>query len=678
MNQRFPAYPLLLQDPMFSLWSPSDELNGGDTTFWTGAKKRAYGLVHASGKCYCFMGEVKGAEKLAQTAVRLTAFTTEYTFDCDAFSLDVSFVSPLDLREPALMTLPVNFIRYTLTPKKALDKVSVAVLFDEDICYQDRGDVTGGVVKTAQGEAAFIGLARQQVMSNSMDNVAADWGYVYLAAKEAWYISASALSLYVKTGAMEYVNNDGERRLICGMDSLGAVTKKASGTVYAAFDDGCAIFYYGQWLTGYFYRDGKTALDAIDAARDNETRILARLTAFDGEIKAACGSNDEHYRLLCAALRQSVAAHKLVEDRDGRLLFLSKECCSNGCIATVDVSYPSAPLYLLYNPALVWGMLRPIFEFAAMPAWEFDFAPHDAGTYPYCAGQVYGMKNEDNKYKADNIRYRNQSGVSVWQKFYTYPAGNDLYEHRYQMPVEECSNMLIMTAAAESLRPDSLTRDNLPTLKKWADYLVAHGLVPDNQLCTDDFAGHCDKNANLSVKAIVGIGAYAKILAMTGESAAADKMFAIAKDYADKWTAMCYKDGRTRLTMDGEGEFSLKYNLAFDRLLGLGLFPDELYASETEAYLARMNRFGTPLDSHKAYTKSDWLMWCASLTDDPDKQNRYIHALAEFLAHSPTRVPFTDWFDTVTGEMSGFQNRTVQGGLFILLLKNAGILNAKK
>ena len=36
-----------------------------------------------------------------------------------------------------------------------------------------------------------------------------------------------------------------------------------------------------------------------------------------------------------------------------------------------------------------------------------------------------------------------------------------------------------------------------------------------------------------------------------------------------------------------------------------------------------------------------------------------------------TRTPMTDWYDTVSGAEVGFQNRTVQGGLYMKMLMDA-------
>ena len=97
------------------------------------------------------------------------------------------------------------------------------------------------------------------------------------------------------------------------------------------------------------------------------------------------------------------------------------------------------------------------------------------------------------------------------------------------MPVEECGNAILTMAAQVQADGDrSLLEENRDLLTQWADYLVKYGYNPDNQLCTDDFAGHLAHNCNLSLKAIVALAAYAKLFD-------APQYATVAKEMADRW-----------------------------------------------------------------------------------------------------------------------------------------------
>ena len=68
----------------------------------------------------------------------------------------------------------------------------------------------------------------------------------------------------------------------------------------------------------------------------------------------------------------------------------------------------------------------------------------------------------------------------------------------YQMPVEECGNMLIMLEAARAFGADKALADQYRSLlDNWVKYLVQYGEDPAEQLCTDDFAGHLAHNCLL-------------------------------------------------------------------------------------------------------------------------------------------------------------------------------------
>jgi hypothetical protein len=213
-------------------------------------------------------------------------------------------------------------------------------------------------------------------------------------------------------------------------------------------------------------------------------------------------------------------------------------------------------------------------------------------------------------------------------------------------------------------------------LEKWSRYLLENGMDPGNQLCTDDFAGHLAHNANLSVKAIIGIACFGLLCLMRGKEEAGLEYLNTSKKMAVEWEAMAREDDHYKLAFDAPGTWSLKYNLVWDRLFQLNLFPDEIRKKEIQYYISKSNKFGTPLDNRSTYTKADWLMWAAAMTDTQEQFEQLAHPLWDFLNETESRVPFSDWYYTTDGRMRGFVNRSVVGGMFIRILATRSLLRS--
>jgi hypothetical protein len=239
------------------------------------------------------------------------------------------------------------------------------------------------------------------------------------------------------------------------------------------------------------------------------------------------------------------------------------------------------------------------------------------------------------------------------------------------MPVEESGNILILVGALARIDGNAdYAKQYWKTLEKWAAYLKEKGLDPENQLCTDDFAGHLAHNTNLSLKAIVALRAFAEVEDMVTGKVGSSSYHAVAKEMADKWQKMAADGDHYRLTFDKAGTWSQKYNLVWDKLLKYDLFPKAVREKEIAFYKTKLNKYGLPLDNRKTYTKLDWIFWTATLADGGEDFRAIMEPCYTWANETTARVPMTDWYDTVTGKQSGFQARSVVGGLFIKMLED--------
>ena len=626
---RAPSVPLVTVDPYFSIWSKDENLTYTETVHWTGTDMPVFGYLTVDGERFAFLGFDRDAKKLPQTSLSVSAMVTEAVYRTEKIEFKARFFSTLFLDDIKLMSRPVSYVALNYVPLDGKKhEVKAEMYVREAVCQNVLGErpIVVEPVEIDGIPTIKMGNAEQEVLKRSGDNVRIDWGYFYL-------------SVVDKNGEVGrgYKNRNNY------VNAKSVMQAGGDRVFLLSYDDIYSIDYFGEKLRSVWNSDGTTIEKAISDAAEGYGELYCRAVRFSDDLysRAKAAGGRKYAEIVSLAYRQAIAAHKAVTDGKGELLFISKECFSGGFTSTVDVSYPSAPLFLIYAPELVRGMLRPVYRFAGSERWKYDFAPHDTGMYPIVSGQLYGYDKETDGY---------------------------LYEK--QMPVEECGNMIILEAAAALADGDfSFAESHIGLLEKWCGYLEKYGDDPENQLCTDDFAGHLAHNCNLSLKAITGVAAMSLIMRGTGREKEARTYLKKAKKMALSWLSRAESsDGGYRLAFDRDGSFSMKYNMVWDGIWNTGLFPKEAVEREIASNFTHMNEYGMPLDSRADYTKSDWIVWTATMCKGKRDFERYVAPLWKAYNDSPSRVPMTDWYDTKSAYQISFQHRSVQGGLFMKML----------
>ena len=628
MKMRPPAIPLIAIDPYFSIWSGADKLTDSDPIHWTEYPMTLKGTVTLDGEEYRFLGSGE-LPVIDQSDFTLSAFSSDYVFQNSKISLSVSFFAPQFPEDLYLFSRPVSYIRLSYMSLDGKDhNVKVKITASEELCINKKGEEPVEATVTNIGELPSVkmGSVAQRVLERGDDNIRIDWGYLYLTSGRT-------------DGVAESFTSDGMTYVSISLPLIHGKTEY----ITASYDDIYSINYFGTPRKAFWHTVTDKIEHAIKEAHRDADDLFAECKKRSRELReSACRVGGEKYAdLIDLAYRQTVAAHKLITDEDGNIIFISKECLSGGHSATVDVTYPSSPFMLLYNTELLKGALRPIFKFAASERWKYDFAPHDIGTYPIVGQQRYGLRD---------------GGIHLPEM---------------QMPVEECGNMLILAANITIFDGNTdFVKPYLNTLDGWVKYLLKYGEDPENQLCSDDFAGHLAHNCNLSVKAITGIAAYSIILNALGKNHDAEEYMKEAKRMAESWVRRAANtDGSFRLAFDLPGTSGMKYNMVWDKLWGTNLFPPSVMYSEFASSKKHINPYGMTFDSLHTYSKSDWLVWTALLAPTKEEFEEFIAPLWLCYHKSPSRIPMNDFYDTVTSLAMGCRCRSVVGGIFIKLLE---------
>ena len=499
---RPPATPLVVHDPYISIWSMADKLTDSPTKHWTGTNQQMCSLTRIDGKVFRIMGgDPRNTPALPQTAREVKPTHTVYTFSGSGVEVTLTFLNPSLPQDLELVSRPVTYLTWSA---KSTDGAShqVQIYFDASsqlaVNTPDEA-VVWGRFRVGDLQVLRMGTRTQPVLQQSGDNLRINWGHLYVTAPadahgEAATLRPGAIQEFTQSGHLpDHDETEDFEPYAQGLPvlaeafDLGNVSSMAVARhLIVAYDEEYAVEYFHRRLQPYWRHDGTTVADLLQKALKEYETLDKRASDFDKQLMAdlAEAGGEKYAELGALAFPQTIAAHTLVKDLDGTLLYFSKENFSNGSIDTVDVTYPSSPFFLLFNPRLLQAQIQPILDYANLARWHFPFAPHDLGRYPLANGQQYGggEKTEEN-----------------------------------QMPVEESGNMLLMTAALCQIDGKAdFAKQYWPVLTKWADYLRTKGLDPENQLSTDDFAGHLAHNANLSAKAILAMAAYGKMAGDAG------------------------------------------------------------------------------------------------------------------------------------------------------------------
>ncbi len=624
-----------------------------------------------AGGAYCDFGIYQNlktnnpTEKTAtQNSVDVLACNTYYNFTCGPVDLDVVFTAPMIIDDLESISVPINYVSYRAVSNDGQEHdVQFYYAFTPLMTVLDETSGANSRTTTQNGvKYVYTGAKTQNILGRTGDLVPIDWGYMYMPAvsggdvcvsyynnAEAEFAADGVIST-VKTGSLQSTD-ERDYPVLAFVNDLGTSTS-ASGYMMLGYDERYDIQYNYTNYKGYWARNGKTIYEAFDEMSSKYDYNMLRSREMDKIIyeDAYNATNSVKYaELLSGTYRHCLAAHKLFEDNEGDILYFSKENNSGGFVNTVDLTYPSCPIFLVYNPVLEKGMITSSLDYCYSGRWPYNFANHDLGLYPHANYNLYGDPNANN--------------------------GST-------MPLEESANIIALAAFITRLDGDlDYIRKYWDVLTSWNQYLIDNGKEPGDQLCTDDFKGSSTRNANLAVKAIMGIASFAELCKMLGYDDLYEQHMATAKEYAHYWVDMDKASDHYLMEFESSSStWSLKYNMLWDKLWEWNIFNDDytgdVMAVEIPYYKTKCESWGLPLDGRDKTAKSDWNAWVAAMTDNETDFNYIMDREWKFANECVSRWPLSDWHWTDSPDVRGFRGRSVIGGFWakVLMEKTRGNL----
>ncbi|KAJ7658891.1 hypothetical protein B0H17DRAFT_345172 [Mycena rosella] len=670
-----PSIPLAVRTPYLSTWLPQGQgvaLNDAWPTFWAGQTVAWTGLAKVDGQSYSFMGaaSVDGVSfiKATQKTFNFTSTQSIFVLSAGPVDLTVTFLSPVE-SDLAKLSIPLSYMQVSAA---STDGATHSVQIYSDVSAEWVSAVTSWEVQWTTTKTDIISHEVHLVSPAKYEEVKdqSQYGslhYSILNDPKATYQTgqdAIVRGQFLNHGVLKNTQDTFFRAIsdswpVFGLTKdLGNVGGSAKRDSQLKASVPSVLFSIGhirepaiQYMLSptvnqdrslYFWSRFNTAADVISFFLKDYANALTTARTLDAKVEMdAAKISSDYAGIVALSIRQSLAASELTISKGANgkwntsdVMLFMKEISSDGNMNTVDVVFPTTPIFLYLFPKLGQYLLEPLLRYQASGQYPNKWSIHDMGPhYPRASGHQDGLDEA--------------------------------------MPVEESGNMLIMALAfARKTGDNSQLKRYRELFDQWTQFLIEDSLIPAGQLSTDDFAGPLENQTNLAIKGIVGIGAMAEIASRLGDNATATNYSSIAKDYVQKWQVLAQSATGPHLTLayGQSATWGLAYNLFGDVYLGLKLFPQSVYDMQTAWYKTVINQYGIPLDTRHTYTKTDWSLWTAAIVTDQGLRTQIITGLKDYVANGLNNVPFSDLYDTVTGVSAGFQARPVSGGHLALLI----------
>ena len=692
-----PAAPLITRAPYVNTWlgNSSGIAPGARTKFWDGTDKPITGIAFIDGAAYLFLGapaSTSVANTMRQASLQTTPTRSIFKFEGGGVELTLDFLSPVEATDLKRLSMPLSDI---ITSVRSSNGASHTVSIYFDIAGEW---AHGGNKASINWTPETIGLAADG--SGTAGSLAAwtvtpsrpvvfeqkpsypSWGRVLWATASADDLTTQSgqdslvRGQFISTGRLAGTNDTDQPRAIDDKHpvfsfakSFGTVTATPSEpfTLLLGHERDPAINYLGRPIRSLWTQYWPSYEAMLAFAYNDREAAVTRSESLDLDVtKAATAVGGPQYSSLTALLlRQAFAGTELTNATNDPYMFI-EEISSDDNVQSVDLIYPAMPVFLYLNPKLLRYLVAPIIAYTESGKWPEAFAPHDLGTrYPNAAGH--------NKGGGEN------------------------------MPVEATAGMLIMADAymqhVPSAEAASYAKAHYPMFKQWADYLltvppgVAHSnaVDPQYQKGTTDVLGFSAHNVNLALKGIIAVGAMGQIATLAGDAEQAQYYSQQAQRGIGTWAKLSQNTASTHLLLnyrepanayspstlgEADTEYSLKYNVYADKLLGLNLVPKSIVTEEAAFYstlehpngiLLQPETIADPPNPRTHFTTAFWELWTAAAMGDRTLEQNLIDEVFHYANTSTSGRAFPDRYDP-TGSYNSFEARSVMGGAFAPLL----------